>query len=176
VNKLSLLDTISVEFDSEQALASATEVRDQIQQMLEENPVIVPIQFAPGREPTSEGVRLTKLQQRAGGGMISGPGTGTSDDVLLWGSNGEGVVTAKALQRMGGAAWLNRVNALSAPKFAGGGVIGKASEPGRGANMAPVNLTIPGIGAFPLQADRAVVTGLTRAFARQALKTGRTRP
>ncbi|AID58832.1 tape measure protein [Mycobacterium phage Gaia] len=42
------------------------------------------------------------LQGLARGGVVRGPGTGTSDDVLAWLSNGEGVVTAKAMRNGGG--------------------------------------------------------------------------
>lgn len=43
------------------------------------------------------------LQGLAGGGVVRGPGTGTSDSVLAWLSNGEGVVTARAMGNGGGA-------------------------------------------------------------------------
>lgn len=39
---------------------------------------------------------------RATGGPILGPGSGTSDDVLFWGSNGEHVLTADEVRAMGG--------------------------------------------------------------------------
>lgn len=39
---------------------------------------------------------------RATGGPIIGPGSGTSDDVLFWGSNGEHVLTADEVSAMGG--------------------------------------------------------------------------
>jgi phage-related minor tail protein len=38
----------------------------------------------------------------ATGGRITGPGTGTSDDVLMWGSNGEHMLTAKEVELAGG--------------------------------------------------------------------------
>lgn len=43
------------------------------------------------------------LQGLAGGGVVRGPGTGTSDSVLAWLSNGEGVVTARGMSNGGGA-------------------------------------------------------------------------
>ena len=46
----------------------------------------------------------------ASGGVVRGPGTGTSDSILAWLSNGEGVVTAKAM-RNGGAALVAALNA-----------------------------------------------------------------
>lgn len=53
----------------------------------------------PGLEP---GEPLAQIPAFACGGRISGPGTGTSDDVLMWGSNGEHVLTAADVERMGG--------------------------------------------------------------------------
>lgn len=46
----------------------------------------------------------------AGGGKVSGRGTGTSDSILAWLSNGEGVMTAAAM-RNGGAPILAALNA-----------------------------------------------------------------
>ncbi len=64
---------------------------------------------------------------RASGGAIHGPGTGTSDDVLMWGSNGEHVVTAREVQAMGGHMGVERWRraALSGdlPAFASGGAV-----------------------------------------------------
>ncbi|SLE44168.1 Putative phage tail tape measure protein TMP [Mycobacteroides abscessus subsp. abscessus] len=42
------------------------------------------------------------LQGFSGGGLVRGPGTGTSDSILAWLSNGEGVVTAKGMQNGAG--------------------------------------------------------------------------
>lgn len=50
-----------------------------------------------------------KIVAKADGGPIVGPGTGTSDDVLMWGSNGEHVWTAKEVQAAGGHAEVQRL-------------------------------------------------------------------
>lgn len=57
---------------------------------------------------------------QASGGHISGPGTGTSDSIPAWLSNGEYVVKAKAVGKYG-KAFLDHVNA---GKFADGGAVG----------------------------------------------------
>ncbi|MBG9259602.1 phage tail tape measure protein [Corynebacterium belfantii] len=49
-----------------------------------------------------QGNPLAGIPEHAKGGRIAGPGTGTSDDVLMWGSNGEHMLTAKEVQRAGG--------------------------------------------------------------------------
>jgi TP901 family phage tail tape measure protein len=51
--------------------------------------------------PTS-GPSIRAIEGRAMGGPIIGPGTGTSDDVLFWGSNGEHVLRANEVRAMGG--------------------------------------------------------------------------
>src|SRR5699024_7038587 len=55
--------------------------------------------FLPGLKEASP---LASIPEHATGGRISGPGTGTSDDVLMWGSNGEHMLTAREVQRRGG--------------------------------------------------------------------------
>lgn len=44
---------------------------------------------------------FSNLQAHAGGGLVTGPGTGTSDSVLMWGSAGEYVNTAETVSRLG---------------------------------------------------------------------------
>lgn len=53
----------------------------------------------PGLE---KGSSLAGIPEHATGGAIRGPGTGTSDDVLMWGSNGEHMWTAKEVSEVGG--------------------------------------------------------------------------
>ncbi|SDQ71779.1 phage tail tape measure protein, lambda family [Pseudomonas lundensis] len=61
----------------------------------------------------------------ATGGLITGPGTGTSDSILARLSNGEYVMTAEAV-RMFGTGMLDQMNAGLLPAFAMGGGIGEA--------------------------------------------------
>ncbi|SDQ57626.1 tape measure domain-containing protein [Pseudomonas lundensis] len=61
----------------------------------------------------------------ATGGLITGPGTGTSDSILARLSNGEYVMTAEAV-RMFGTGMLDQMNAGVIPAFATGGGIGEA--------------------------------------------------
>ncbi|WP_186079353.1 phage tail tape measure protein [Burkholderia gladioli] len=67
----------------------------------------------------------------AEGGVLSGPGTGTSDDIIIRASNGEGILTAATVSRIGeeGVHALNNgatVNQLH--RFATGGVVGGAGS------------------------------------------------
>lgn len=59
----------------------------------------------------------------AEGGMILGPGSGTTDSILARLSNGEFVMRAAAVQHYG-PGLLQQINSLRLPKFANGGVVG----------------------------------------------------
>jgi len=63
----------------------------------------------------------------AGGGTITGPGTGTSDSVLMWGSAGE-EVTREAMARKY-RPLLKAINADRVPGYATGGTVGYATTP-----------------------------------------------
>lgn len=94
---------------------------------------------------------LLSAAQYASGGRITGPGTGTSDDVPLWGSAGEFMVRHAAASQPGAYAFLEDFNQRGMAalddwrQYADGGVITAGAEPrgqfddggGRG---LPVNL------------------------------------
>lgn len=64
-------------------------------------------------------------QYKAAGGLISGPGSGTSDDVPIWASNGEFVVNAQSAKK--NRRLLEAIN-NGMPGFAKGGTISKARQ------------------------------------------------
>jgi hypothetical protein len=66
-----------------------------------------------------------KLLGFADGGLISGPGTGTSDSILAAVSNGEFVVRADAARE--NLPLLQMINAGQVPRFASGGMVGAPS-------------------------------------------------
>lgn len=63
----------------------------------------------------------------AAGGYITGPGTGTSDSIPSWLSNGEYVIKASAVDKYG-VAMMNAINSGRMPKFAGGGSVGSVPQ------------------------------------------------
>lgn len=63
----------------------------------------------------------------ATGGLIHGPGTGTSDSIPAWVSNGEYVIKAAAVNHYG-SGLLNAINSMRAPKFANGGQVGSGNS------------------------------------------------
>lgn len=74
----------------------------------------------------------------ASGGMISGPGTSTSDSIPAMLSNGEYVINAEAVRRIG-IPRLNALNSGTVPHFAGGGYVGSGSY---GNGMPPVVINL----------------------------------
>lgn len=92
------------------------------------------------------------VPRKASGGRIAGPGTGTSDDVLMYGSNGEWVIREKAvnaLQNTYGADVMHRLNnadkydvsgdpgTTNIRKFANGGLIQRTQNFIRGTDPLP---------------------------------------
>ncbi|AZR72535.1 phage tail tape measure protein [Anoxybacter fermentans] len=82
------------------------------------------------------------IQSNADGGLIIGPGTGTSDSILSWVSNGEYIVNARATRK-----WLPLLEAINEdrlPKFASGGYINLSTGAGTGggASFAEANIAI----------------------------------
>ncbi|HET6805327.1 MAG TPA: phage tail length tape measure family protein [Frateuria sp.] len=74
----------------------------------------------------------------ATGGRVSGPGTGTSDDVIARLSNGENVITAQATNYYG-QRFMDDLNAMRLPRFAQGGPVGTPrTYGGSGDGKAPI--------------------------------------
>ncbi|WP_457647364.1 phage tail length tape measure family protein [Profundibacter sp.] len=84
------------------------------------------------------------IPANATGGMIYGPGDGTSDDVLMWGSSGEFMVNAAATKKHRGLLELiNSGNDI--PGYAAGGLVAPAYMRGQGGGsggMAPPPLIV----------------------------------
>lgn len=95
------------------------------------NPITVPVQPATGAGQP--------IQENAAGGLLRGPGTGTSDSFLSWVSNGEFILRAAAVKRYG-PSFLNALNSMRLPKYATGGLVAR-SVPG-GASPASAGAPI----------------------------------
>lgn len=88
-----------------------------------------------GRKVTSGNEFSSGIGGYAEGGLVTGPGTGTSDDIVTKVSNGEYVVSAAATSRMGVAA-LDAINAGG--NFAAAPAYGASAAAGRpGGDWAP---------------------------------------
>ncbi|TRO29318.1 hypothetical protein EQ826_00045 [Ectopseudomonas mendocina] len=93
-----------------------------------------------------EGDQGSAAPKFAGGGKVTGPGTGTSDSILARLSNGEYVMRAAAVRQYG-TAILDRMNGLQMPAFADGGLVEAAmavpgATPGR--DLGRVTLNVEG--------------------------------
>lgn len=91
-----------------------------------EKTIGIPSGHADGSPGNGFGV-LAPGPGKAAGGAIFGPGTGTSDDIPTLLSNGEHVLTADEVQKMGGQAAVYRFRQMvdkgQIPKFASGGAV-----------------------------------------------------
>jgi hypothetical protein len=122
----------------------------------------------------------------ARGGPVRGPGSGKSDSILAWLSNGEFVLKADAVRKWG-VGFLQALNQGRMPRFAAGGHVslpkfaglprfaagGLASLPSLGGNtagMVPAQINLPGGGgSFPVMAQPDVLASLARAATSQKL-------
>ncbi|UAJ16269.1 tape measure protein [Gordonia phage Hortense] len=105
-----------------------------------------------GIDPSTGGIPLKpeyfkelKPKGKATGGPIVGPGTGTSDDVPLWGSNGEFMMQAAAVKRYG----LSFMHAVNAQRLATGGPVGSGPAGGDAAAVSDpgtATVAVPGMG------------------------------
>lgn len=94
---------------------------------------------------------VKKIGGHATGGYITGPGTGTSDSIPAWLSNGEYVMRAAAVRKYG----LDFMHRINQNRFARGGVVGSAKfatdpkkwweEFGKAANNTFEQFAVPSI-------------------------------
>ncbi|MFG2763155.1 hypothetical protein [Streptomyces rubiginosohelvolus] len=95
------------------------------------------------------------------GGMVTGPGTGTSDSILARVSNGEFVVRARSVAKYG-AAFLSAINEGRlgmAATVGGGGMTGAGAEAGRGLS-AGLRGSASGVDASARVMAAAVTSGV----------------
>lgn len=169
LNDLDLLKKIEIGFDTDSAFQSVEALRAKFQEYLQNNPIVVPVQ-AGGADP-----KLPDAPGFASGGSVSGPGTGTSDSILSWLSNGEFVLKAAAVRRYG-LGFLHRLNNMQLPAFASGGLVtpsvpSLSAESGGAASGAPLYITLNG------QQYQATVSGsdapsFRKALMREKMKRG----
>jgi len=128
----------------------------------------------------------------ARGGHIRGPGTGTSDSIRAWLSDGEFVVKERAVSKYG-VGLLNAINSMRfrVPRFNTGGIVDAISNavptlrPMRFAEggqvstrqaMRAIALTLPGGGVFDMQADDNTADRLVRYANVSTLRSAGRRP
>lgn len=172
------IERLNIQADVSAAEQAMKDLHARTQAFYDANPLVVRV-VEQRRDDIALGLeKPLKPLQRASGGPIRGPGSGTSDSILAWLSNGEYVVRAAAARRLG-LARLNEINRGRLPAFANGGAIAgavsrlPAPSPASGGAMRPLHLTLPGLGTFEMQADAAVADALERKVRQAALQYGR---
>jgi hypothetical protein len=126
-----------------------------------------------GKEAPSDNFDA-RFTGHAGGGDIRGPGSGTSDSILARLSNGEFVTRAAAVQKYG-SEFFHRVNDMTFPGFAMGGLVSSAMRLPSGSAPATstVNLSIDGRTFGSLRGSKSTVDDLSSfAIARQTSAAG----
>lgn len=101
------------------ALLYGITLRDTIQHGLNSKPLVAPtLSFVnPAERHDPDYIH------RTGGGPVYGAGTATSDSILMRASHGEYVQRAAAVDYYG-VAFMDRLNRLQLPRYAGGGLVG----------------------------------------------------
>jgi tape measure domain-containing protein len=120
---------------AEQEALAATR---RVQQILNENPVA--IQWTASNPEATPAIAA---QANAAGGHIRGPGSGTSDSILSWLSNGEYVMRA-AVVRHYGTDFMDRLNRMVLPKFASGGAVRVPGASPPASSGAPIIFNLNG--------------------------------
>ena len=107
----------------------------------EYGPILGPVLAGMMAVQTGAQIAKVKAQQFATGGYVSGAGTGTSDSIPALLSNGEYVIKASAVQRMGVGA-LDMINSGKLPAFNLGGSVGviAANNPSNSSSNVEVNI------------------------------------
>lgn len=126
---------------------------------------------------TQAGNLITPPLKRATGGWIDGPGTPTSDSILLAASRGEYVLNARAATALGAANldFMNRSGQLPVRDHLIPQIPTLPSLERRGERQ-PLNLAMPWGGSYALEGSPAEVARLQDDLRRTARKFGRTRP
>lgn len=182
------LKALQVGFDLAFVRNSVDEVVELIRSTLAN--LAIPVRVVPtlpeGTDVSAEEL-LKNLPARAGGGLLRGVGTPTSDSNLYWGSRGEFVQPYKSVRRYGvdfmeavrrGLLDTRAARALlSAPRFAEGGLVAmdrlaSGSGPAAGASGTPVILQLNGR-EYALSAPADTAEELTRAVKLEALRRGK---
>lgn len=176
------LKALKVGFDDTEAQQKANELISSLQKEFSANPLELPVILkAQSSSDIDKFYSNTpvRVPANATGGPIRGPGTGTSDSVLMWGSNGEYVVRAAAVQHYG-SDFLARINNMHLPRFADGGLVGLPPvtmpnfTPPAAAGGTPIHLHLNGK-SYQVTAPQNVAEKMRRELEIEAMMRGGSR-
>ena len=140
------------------------------------------------RGPAITGGDAGAIPGIAGGGVIGGRGTGTSDSNLAWVSRGEHIMPARAVAQPGVLAFLEALRRSGGNlrhvldgmgRFALGGLVPRPAYAGGGAvgSMSHVTINFPGLQPIGgLRASADVVEQLQKAAALSQVRSGGRKP
>lgn len=103
-------------------------------------------------------IRSVQPSGYATGGHIRGPGSGTSDDVLIWASNGEHMIRERSASQPGARGFLDDFNSRGMPAIYDWARLGKYAEGGQITAMPEPSFrpSAPGVSPVNMQNDMSV--------------------
>jgi tape measure domain-containing protein len=124
-NSFTNLPPVDVELQVDQE--AATHAQQQVVELAQrfKRELVIPVTPVAGQAGVTP---AGQVDGYADGGLIRGPGTGTSDSILARLSNGEFVMRADAVRHYG-SALLQQLNSRQLPRFADGGLVSSALVP-----------------------------------------------
>ncbi|MBA1444800.1 MAG: tape measure protein [Chromatiales bacterium] len=183
------LKSLKLGFDLQHAIQEAEKVKAEIQDQFNQEPLKLPFELVGVKGDKANAKDLLEnlpVPGKASGGPIRGPGTGTSDDVLMWGSNGEFMQPTAAVNHYG-VGIMEAIRRQLIPKdrlmqairgYASGGLVSNLALPG-GSSMptpAPSNNTTVNINfegkSYSMKSEQDTALDLAGAMKRSALKRG----
>lgn len=140
---------------SADAVAKVQQQVRELAALLGQELVLTPVITAPAGSVGVVDEPSQDAQQFAGGGFVRGPGTSTSDSIPAMLSNGEYVVRAAAVSRLG-RGFLDLINnGAPVARFASGGLVEQVAniQPAAGRDLGRVDLHMPDGAVLPLLAS-----------------------
>jgi hypothetical protein len=142
----------------------------------------------------SSGSEAASAQSLARGGAVRGPGTGTSDSIPAWLSDGEFVMRSKAVKKYG-LGFMHAINRANSPLerlvrgFANGGLVSALSSampkagrygfahggPARSSSGRPITLVLDGQ-SFNMSAEQDVAESLVRYSTTRRVRSAGRKP
>lgn len=178
------MKSLSIGYDIAAARKSTEDLQAQLQALMAQNPLVQKVVLQKRDSTDKQATDIVNQNTTtstpgvpgfATGGLISGPGTGTSDSILARLSTGE-FVQKNAAVRYYGVDFMHAINNLRLPKFADGGLIGNLSIPSLPAMPSAASgsatssgdtlyLTIGGQQFGPVRSEPDVTSSFRRAAA-----------
>lgn len=169
------LKNIEIGFNQETAKASLDQMMEMLRVQAQQSPLLIPATVVTGSLPGNV-PGFDDLPKKAYGGVLPGSSPhDRADNILYWGTAGEGLVNRPAMRHYG-KAFLDAINTRRLPRFADGGVLGRVSVPSvpsasRASGMDRGTFNFP-FGSYELSAPGEEISRLQRDLAREALKRG----